>query len=87
MATNEIPSRAALFLAAVGEQILTYRETAGMTVEQLAEKICMTAAELDRLEHGWLDIDLSKLQAIADVFGVTAAELLDVRGTELGLSF
>ena len=87
MSADSMSSRVTLFLAAVGEQILTYRETAGLSVEQLAEKTGMAADDLDRVEHGWIDIDLGRLQTIADALGVTAAELLDVSGSELGLSF
>jgi transcriptional regulator with XRE-family HTH domain len=83
---NAFPSRAALFLAAVGEQVLTYRETAGLSVARLAEKAGLSAHELDQFEHGWLDLPLTTLQAIADGLGTTVAVLLDVGGSELGLS-
>jgi transcriptional regulator with XRE-family HTH domain len=80
------PSRADLFLAAVGEQVLTYRETAGLSVAGLAEMAGLSAPELEQFEHGWLDLPLTTLQAIADGLGTTVADLLDVGGSELGLS-
>ena len=86
MQANAFPSRTNLILAAVGEQVLTYRETAGLSVAGLAEKAGLLAHELDQFEHGWLDLPLTTLQAIADGLETTVADLLDVGGSELGLS-
>jgi transcriptional regulator with XRE-family HTH domain len=83
---NAFPSRTNLILAAVGEQVLTYRETAGLSVAGLAEMAGLSAHELDEFEHGWLDLPLTTLQAIADGLGTTVADLSDVGGSELGLS-
>lgn len=76
------PSR--LFLAAVGEQILTYRETAGLSVVQLAEAVGVSAEEMDAIEHGWLDPGLSLIVKIAQVLEASVAELLNVSESELG---
>lgn len=75
------PSR--LFLAAVGEQILTYRETAGLTIEQLAEAVGVSAGNMDAIEHGQLDPGLDLIVRIAEALDATAIELLDVGGGEL----
>lgn len=77
------PSR--LFLAAVGEQILTYRETAGLSIEQLAEVVGVSADDMDAIEHGWLDPRLGLIVKIGDALNTTVAELLDVDGSELWL--
>jgi ribosome-binding protein aMBF1 (putative translation factor) len=87
VAQQPIPTRAQLFLAAVGERVMTYRETAGLSLDDLSDEVGVSAEDLDRFEHGWLDLPLTTLQAIADALGVTVAELLDVASTELGLPF
>lgn len=81
-----MPGLVDLFLTAVGEQAMTYRETAGLSLDDVAAKVGLTAEQLDDFEHGWLDISITKLQAIADAVGASAAELLDVSGSELGLT-
>lgn len=78
------PSR--LFLAAVGEQILTYRETAGLSVEQLAEAVGVSAKDMDALEHGWLDPGLGLMVKIAGALDTTVTELVDVGGSEVWLN-
>jgi ribosome-binding protein aMBF1 (putative translation factor) len=75
-----------MFLAAVGEQILTYRETAGLGQADLAERIGLSVDLLDEIEHGWLDPTLTVMQALADALDATLAELLDVDGSELGVA-
>lgn len=73
-----------MFLSAVGEQILTYRETASLSQQELAARAGVTIQELDEIEHGWRDVRLTVLQALADGLGASVAELLDVDGSELG---
>lgn len=80
------PTRAQLFLAAVGEQVLGYRETACLSHEDLARLTSLTAEQIDDLEHGWLDPTLMDMEAIAQAVGATVYELLDVAGSELGLT-
>jgi transcriptional regulator with XRE-family HTH domain len=81
-----VPSLVDLFLAAVGELAMTYRETAGLSLDDVAAKVGLTAEQLDDFEHGWVDLPISKLQAIASALGATATELLDISGSELGLT-
>jgi transcriptional regulator with XRE-family HTH domain len=75
-----------MFLAAVGEQILTYRETAGLSLADLAERVGLDVEQLDQIEHGWFDPSVTVMQALADTLDTTVAELLDVDGSELGLA-
>jgi hypothetical protein len=82
-----VPKLAELFLSAVGEQVMTYRETAGLDRAVVAGKVGLTDEQLDDFERGWLDLPITTLQAIADALGATTAELLDIGGSALGLSF
>lgn len=75
-----------MFLAAVGEQILTYRETAGLSQADLAERVGLDVEQLDQIEHGWFDPKLTVMQALADALDTTVAELLDIDGSELGVA-
>lgn len=75
-----------MFLAAVGEQILTYRETARLSQAGLAEQVGLSVEQLDQIEHGWLDPSLTVMQALAEVLDTTVHELLDVEGSELGIA-
>ena len=86
MSFQSRPSRAQLFLAAVGEQVLTYRETAGLSLDDVAAKTGIPAALIDQIEHGWFDPRLTDLQALAEAVGATVGELMDIGGTELGLA-
>lgn len=85
MSSEAHPTRLQLFLAAVGEQILTYRQTAGLSQAELARRSGISAEAIDRIEHGWLDPTLTDVEAIACCIGVSIIELLDIAGTELGL--
>lgn len=86
MTQQSVPTQSQLFLAAVGEQILTYRETSGLTLADLATKTGLAAETLDRIEHGWADLTLTDLRCIAAALNTTVGDLLDVDGTELGLA-
>lgn len=80
------PTAAQMFLAAVGEQILTYRETAGITQGELAGAVGISTARLDRIERGSVDCGIVLFWAISGALAVSAQELIDVDGTELGLA-
>ena len=87
MPSNYVPRLADLFLAAVGEEAMTHRETAGLSLDDVAGRAGLTAEQLEDFERGGSDLTITTLQAIADALGTTAAELLNVSGSELGLSF
>lgn len=86
MSKSTPPSPAELFLAAVGEQVMTYRETAGLSLTDLAEAAGLTVEQIDHFEHGWLDLPLSSIQTIAAILRVPVCELLDTTGSEMSIS-
>ena len=61
------------------ENIYTLRRKAGLSQEQLAERLAVTRQTISKWEGGHSVPDLEKLQAMAAVFGVTLDELT---GTE-----
>lgn len=64
--------------------MLRYREAAGLSHEDLARLTGLTVERIDEFEHGWFDLTLLDLQAIALAVGATVQDLLDIAGTELG---
>ena len=76
---------AARFLAAVGENVLTHRETAGMSQEDLAAVTGLSVELLDKIERGQADPRLLTLETIAIALGAEVGDLLDVAGSEMGL--
>jgi|GEM_PF-6077206 len=86
MEPQEIPTRAQLFLAAVGEQALTHRETAGFSIEEVAAGAGLAPAVVEAFERGHVDLTLGELQRLAEALSTTVFELLDVAGSELGIS-
>jgi transcriptional regulator with XRE-family HTH domain len=75
----------AFWLAAIGENVLTYRETAGLTQKELAERAGLSASYVSRIERGKANPRLLALDRLAQALGANVAELLDVGGSELGL--
>ena len=61
------------------ENIYALRRKAGLSQEQLAERLEVTRQTISKWEGGHSAPDLEKLQAMAAVFGVTLDELT---GTE-----
>ena len=76
---------AARFLAAVGENVLTHRETAGMSQEDLAALTGLSVEVLDKIERGHADPRLLTLEAIAIALRAELGDLLEVSGSEMGL--
>jgi transcriptional regulator with XRE-family HTH domain len=60
--------------AAVGLALRDVRESAGMTLVQLAEMLGITKSSLSRAELGERDIALQEFMALEDVTGVTYAD-------------
>ena len=65
---------------------MTYRETAGLTLERLAEQTGLTVQALDQFEHGWLDLPIISIATIAEALNAKLSDLLDVGWTELGIA-
>ena len=86
MASSNEPTRSQLFLAAVGERVMTFRETASLSPKVLAHRAGMPVAYIRRLERGRVDPAITRLERIAIVLGTTVMELLDVDGDELGIA-
>lgn len=67
----------------MGERLLAYRKSLGLTQEQLAEKVFVTRQAVSKWERGESVPDLELLVALAELYGVTLDELvLGKRGGE-----
>ena len=60
----------------MGAFILALRKSAGMTQQDLAERVGVTNKSVSRWENGECAPDLTLIPVLADLFGVTADELL-----------
>ncbi|NQX11230.1 helix-turn-helix domain-containing protein [Microbacteriaceae bacterium VKM Ac-2855] len=63
-------------LLLLGKRIRHYRSAAGLTLDQMGEKVGTVGSLLSLIENGKREPKLSLLQAVAEVLGVTAADLL-----------
>ena len=70
----------------IRDRVMTYRETAGLSHNALAERTGLTPEAIDQFEHGWLDLPITDLATIAEALGTSLQELLDIDGTEQGLA-
>ena len=61
-----------------GKKIKYYRMKNGMTVEQLAAKLSCTKAAVSQYENDKRDPDDETVNKIAEVFGITWAQLTSV---------
>jgi transcriptional regulator with XRE-family HTH domain len=61
----------------LGQQIATYRWTAGLTIAQLAEQSGIAESALLEVERGELDVDVITLNEICCALGVTCERLID----------
>lgn len=61
---------------AIGVQLRAARKTAGLTQEQLGERISRDAKSVSRWENGHRAPDLGDLLLIADALGVPLADLV-----------
>jgi transcriptional regulator with XRE-family HTH domain len=53
------------------------RVTAGLTQMQVSERLCVSQAAYSRLEKGEIEISLSKLFALSELYGVSLHDLMD----------
>lgn len=60
----------------LGENIARYRKAAGLSQDQLADKIGMERRSIQRYERGERDPTYSHLVLIADVLGVDVVDLV-----------
>ena len=61
----------------LGERIKQYREQAGMTQEQLADKIGVTYSAVSLMENDKRGINVDKLHKICDALDVTITDILE----------
>lgn len=66
----------------IGERIQSHRKDAGMSQEQLGEKLGVSRQAVSKWETGESLPELDKIILIAQVFGVTTDELLRGSGLE-----
>lgn len=60
----------------IGERIQKLRKSAGMSQEQLSEKLGVSRQAVSKWETGESQPELDKVVKLAEIFGVTADELL-----------
>ena len=60
----------------LGKRIAYHRKRLGMTQEQLAQRVGVSAQAVSKWETGTADPTTSNLLALAKLFGVSAEELL-----------
>ena len=61
----------------IGERIRQYREDAGMTQADLAEKVGVTHSSISLIENDLRGITVDKLRLICDALGVTITDILE----------
>ncbi len=64
----------------LGERIKALRKNAGLSQEQLAEKLCVSRQAVTKWETGSGIPDINNLQCIAKLFDVSVDSLLDLSG-------
>ena len=62
----------------VHEKIKLVRQSKGLTQEEVAEKLNMSVSGYGDIERGDSDLKLSKLEKIANVFGISINDLFDL---------
>lgn len=61
----------------IGQNIAFYRKKAGMTQEELSEKIGVTAQAISKWENDLSYPDLEIVRRLAEIFGITVDQLLN----------
>ena len=69
-------------LKVLGEKVRTERKLAGLTQEQLAEKLGITKNAVSKWERGLGLMDLSLLKPLSEILGVSVTEILN--GEKIG---
>ena len=86
MASSNEPTGADLYRAAIGERVMTWRETLGISRATLANAAGISTGYLAKIERGKADPTITTMQAIAAGLETTVQELIDVSGEELGIA-
>jgi transcriptional regulator with XRE-family HTH domain len=65
------------FLKNLGTQIRILRAAKGLTQSNVASEIKITASAFAKIERGESDISISRIEAIANVFDLSASEIIN----------
>ena len=66
----------------IGDQIKKFRTKQGMTQQNLADKLFVTAQAVSRWENGEVEPSLSTITNMAKIFGVSTDEMLGIDPVE-----
>lgn len=66
----------------VGKRIRYYRKAKGLSISQLAELICKSKSSVSKYENAEVSIDMDTLYEIANVLGISIANLTDYSARE-----
>ena len=66
----------------IGQNIKRLRQQKDMTQEQLAQLLCVSSAAVSKWENGLALPDITLLPKLANFFGVSTDELLDLNTSE-----
>lgn len=64
----------------IGSNIQRYRSLLGLTQQQIADYLDVTRELISFIESGKRDISISKLNKLADLFGIELGDLLEENG-------
>ena len=62
----------------LGKRIMEHRKALGLTQDQLAEKLGVTAQAVSKWENDQSCPDITMLPKLADIFGITTDALLGI---------
>jgi transcriptional regulator with XRE-family HTH domain len=65
-------------LAAVGQNIRTLRLKYGWSLRDAARRLEISTSALSKIETGVTDVNLSRLEQIADIFGINLVQLWEL---------
>ena len=60
----------------IGQKIKTFRKKRGLTIEQLATKLCKSKATVSKYERGEIVIDIETLYEVAQILEIDIQQLL-----------
>jgi transcriptional regulator with XRE-family HTH domain len=69
--------------ASVGQSIKILRHRHGWTQEDVANRLGISIPALSKIETGVTDVNLSRLEQIADIYEITLLQLLNVYNEDL----
>jgi transcriptional regulator with XRE-family HTH domain len=70
----------------VGKNIRTLRHQRGWSQEDIANRLGISIPAFSKIETGVTDINLSRLEQIANIFEITVAQILSVEEGEVDLT-